>query len=523
MKRLTNTFVPPESPINYGSKYLYIYIFTLLLALCLTSSATQAQNSELGAFEAQADIGNPDIPGETHYNSDEQSYTLLGSGSNMWDDHDEFHFTWKKLSGDFIIQTQPRFLDEEGHPHRKMGIIIRSGLQPDAPYVDVAAHADGLTSMQFRRHQGDGTEEQKSMVTNPEVIQLERRDSTFIMAVAKQGETFKRKELSGINLGNEVYAGLFVCSHDSAQSSRAAFDNVRILKPAPEDLVPYQDYLGSSLEILNVDTGKRKIIHQSEKSLQAPNWTPDGKALIYNSEGKLYRFDLQTNTPEVINTGFADENNNDHVLSFDGSQLGISHHAEENDGNSIIYTLPTTGGTPHKITSQGPSYLHGWSPDGKWLTYTAQRNGEFDIYKIPSTGGKEIRLTSAEGLDDGSEYSPDGKYIYFNSVRSGKMEIWRMHPDGSNKEQLTDDRFNNWFPHISPNGKRMIFLSFGPNVDPGDHPFYKRVYLRVMPVDGGSPRTVAYVYGGQGTINVPSWSPDGTRVAFISNSGSITE
>jgi len=520
MKRLTNTFMFSTLPIICGSKYSYL--FSLLLVLCLISPTVQAQNSGLGVFDQQADIGNPKISGQTLYDSEKQEYTIRGSGSNMWEDHDEFHFTWKKLSGDFIIRTKPRFLDEAGHPHRKLGIIIRSGLQSDAAYVDVAIHADGLTSMQFRETPGDSTKEIKSTVTNPEVIQIERRGSNYIMSVAKQGETFNNKELNGIALGDELYAGLFVCSHDSTQTTRAAFDNVRIVKPAPDDLVPYQDYLGSRLEILNVDTGKRKIIHQSEKSLQAPNWTPDGQALIYNSEGKLYRFDLKTQTPKVINTGFADQNNNDHVLSFDGSKLGISHHPESHDGNSIIYTLPTSGGTPNQITPQGPSYLHGWSPDGKWLTYTAQRNGEFDIYKIPAAGGKEIRLTSAEGLDDGPEYSPDGKYIYFNSVRSGKMEIWRMHPDGSNKEQLTDDRFNNWFPHISPNGKRMIFLSFGPNVDPGNHPFYKRVYLRVMPVDGGSPRTVAYVYGGQGTINVPSWSPDGTRVAFISNSGSIT-
>jgi len=125
----------------------------------------------------------------------------------------------------------------------------------------------------------------------------------------------------------------------------------------------------------------------------------------------------------------------------------------------------------------------------------------------------------AEGLDDGSEYTPDGEHIYFNSVRTGSMEIWRMAPDGSEQEQLTDDRFNNWFPHVSPDGESIVFLSYRPSVPPGDHPFYKQVYLRRMPTDGGEPEVIAYVYGGQGTINVPSWSPDGERIAFVSNTG----
>lgn len=219
----------------------------------------------------------------------------------------------------------------------------------------------------------------------------------------------------------------------------------------------------------------------------------------------------------MLNTGFVKSNNNDHVLSFDGKMLGLSSSSADPKWGSIVYTVPVTGGMPKQITPTGPSYLHGWSPDGKWLTYTGQRNGEFDIYKIPATGGKEVRLTTTPGLDDGSEYSPDGKYIYFNSVRSGTMQLWRMRPDGSNPEQLTNDGYNNWFPHISPDGKWIVFLTFMPDVKPDDHPFYKQVYLRLMPANGGMPKVIAYLYGGQGTINTPSWSPDSKRVAFVSN------
>ena len=184
--------------------------------------------------------------------------------------------------------------------------------------------------------------------------------------------------------------------------------------------------------------------------------------------------------------------------------------------------MPITGGTPKAVTTlDAHSYLHGWSPDDKYLIYTAQRHDDFDIYRIPSDGGEEINLTNTPGLDDGSEYSPDGKTIYFNSSRSGKMQIWQMDVDGKNQRSVTNDAYNNWFPHISPDGKSMVILSFDPSVKADDHPFYKSVYIRLLQKRGArwsKPNVIAYVYGGQGTINVPSWSPDGKRIAFVSNS-----
>jgi len=232
----------------------------------------------------------------------------------------------------------------------------------------------------------------------------------------------------------------------------------------------------------------------------------------------VYNFDLATRKPQLLNTGNIKSNNNDHVISFDGTMLGLSSSVN-NLGGSIIYTVPIGGGTPKQITPKGPSYLHGWSADGKSLVFCGERNGEYDVYKVPASGGDEVRLTDSKGLDDGPEYTPDGKYIYFNSVRSGSMQIWRMKSDGSEQEQVTNDEFNNWFAHISPDGKSMVFLSFlKDEVEPGIHPPYKHVYIRMMPFAGGTPKVLAYVYGGQGSINTPSWSPDGKKIAFISNS-----
>ena len=271
------------------------------------------------------------------------------------------------------------------------------------------------------------------------------------------------------------------------------------------------------LEVMDVASGHRQVLASNKGSFQAPNWTPDGKTLIYNESGKLYNFDLFSKTATVLNTDFAVKNNNDHVLTFDGKQIGISNQSAETKGQSAVYTLPVTGGVPKLVTDKTPSYFHGWSPDNKFLVYTGERNGEPDIYKISADGGKEIQLTNTKGLDDGSEYSPDGKYIYFNSTRTGKMQIWRMDADGKNQTQLTFDELNSWFPHVSPDNKTLVFISFSKEVPADKHPFYQRVYLRMMPIGGGTPKVIAYLYGGQGTINVPSWSPDGKKIAFVSN------
>ena len=493
---------------------------TLALSIALCGDLLGAQGP-VGIFTTHSGVGR--AGGSASYDPQQQTYLIAGSGQNMWDTRDDFHFVWKRLSGNFILSTRARFIGKGVEEHRKIGWTIRPTLDPSAPHVTAALHGDGLTSLQFRRQTGGITEEEKSADSLPDadaVIQLERRDGEYLMSVAQFGDTLVTTRLAGVSLPDTVYVGLFVCAHNDTVTERATFSNVRITTPAPKDLVAYRDYLGSSLEILDVASGKATIVHQYSGSFQAPNWTHDGKALIYVQEGRLYRFDLASGSPTEINTGFATRNNNDHVLSFDGRMIAISNHAVEDSGASVVYTVPATGGTPHRVTAQGvgASYLHGWSPDGRWLVYVGERHDEFDIYKIPAAGGDEIRLTTATGLDDGPEYTPNGRSIYFNSTRSGLMQIWRMRPDGSGQEQVTNDGFNNWFPHISPDGNWIVYLSFGQDVAPDDHPFYKHVLLRLMRIGGGPARVIAYLYGGQGTINVPSWSPDSRRLAFVSNS-----
>lgn len=272
----------------------------------------------------------------------------------------------------------------------------------------------------------------------------------------------------------------------------------------------------SVLETVEVETGERVVLHEFDSLIEAPNWKSNGKELIYNSEGRIFTYDIASKASTVIESGICDHCNNDHVLSADQTKIAVSHHTYE-DGMSRVYIFPMEGGTPVLITPIAPSYLHGWSPDGKTLAYCAERNGEYDIYTIPVEGGIETKLTDTHGLNDGPEYSPCGSHIWFNSVRSGLMQAWRMNADGSEQTQMTFEESNSWFPHVSPDGRKIAYITYKKgDVNPGDHPANKNVEIRLMSSEGGEYKTLVKLFGGQGTLNVNSWSPDSKKLAFVS-------
>lgn len=489
-----------------------------LLSILFLLIFSNVSGQEVGAFEAHEDVGNPQLKGNTVYNANEQTYLLSAAGKNIWARADQFQFAWKKIKGDFIVKATVNFIGKGVAGHRKLGIMARDKLTTDSRYIDGAFHGGLplLTSLQYRQSDGDTTGQMIISSIHPTEIEFERDGNTFTFSAATYGENYKTVSRE-MQLNDEVYVGLYLCSHIDTVMEQAVFSNVRIIIPPAKNYKPYTDYIGSNLEIMDIATGHRRILHTASNSLQAPNWTPDNKNLLYSSDGLLYKYDLKTGEIAKINTGSVNDLNNDHVLSFDGKMIGISNHL----GNrSTIHILPSSGSdNPVQITadSLAPSYLHSWSPDKKRLIFTGLRNKQWDIWAIDIATRKETALTDNTTLDDGAEYTPDGKWIYFNSVRTGTMKLWRMKPDGSNQEQITFDDYNDWFPHISPDGKWIVFISFPKDIDPTTHPFYKKVYLRLMPASGGVPRNIAYVFGGQGTINVPSWSPDSKRIAFISN------
>lgn len=273
----------------------------------------------------------------------------------------------------------------------------------------------------------------------------------------------------------------------------------------------------STLEIFDIASGQRRIVYCTNDHIEAPNWTPDGAALIFNGGGLLYRLPVSGGMPVRIDTGACTQLNNDHGISPDGRLIVISDKSEP-DGYSRMSILSIDGGPPHLVIPQGSSYWHGWSPDGQTLAYVAARgNRILNLFACPIDGGAETRLTDGDWMDDGPDYTPDGRYIWFNSTRSGNMKLWRMQADGCYPEQMTfEDDSRDWFPHPSPDGLWVVYVAFGTDVAVKDHPPNKNVTLRMMPASGGAPRVLASLFGGQGTLNVPSWSPDSRQFAFVS-------
>ncbi len=282
----------------------------------------------------------------------------------------------------------------------------------------------------------------------------------------------------------------------------------------------------SKITVYNVGTKSTKIIYESDKLIEAPNWSPDGKYLLVNTGGDLYKLPVGgSGSPELqkIDLGSLTKCNNDKSISPDGKLIAFSSSGRAK--GSQVYTAPSDGGTPKLLVPETPSYFHGFSPDGKWLAVVAQRSGNFDLFRVPVDGGQQQRLTMSPGYDDGPDYSPDGKWIYFNSNRSGAWRIWRMPPDGAGPndkraQQVTNGEYEDWFPHCSPDGKWLLFISFpkGTETHNGRMP---GVMLRMIPLPGKkikpSPiQTLKTFFGGQGTINVNSWSPDSTQFAYVS-------
>jgi TolB protein len=439
----------------------------------------------LDVFENHTDVGTVRRPGSVVYDASKQNYTVTGGGWDMWLAADAFQFVWKKVSGDVTLTADISFANLGGNPHKKAVLIFRQTLDNDSAYADVALHANGLTSLQYRDEKGGRTREIQSNISATKRLRIAKRGDYVYMSLAADagGEPQVAGGWLRVPLQGTFYVGIGVCSHDKNVEETAVFSNVDLMNSpsAPTGKAT----LYSTLEVVPIETGDRRVIYIAPDHFEAPNWTRDGAAFVFNRNGRIERLPVAGGKPEVIDTGFAIRCNNDHGISPDGTQLAISDQSQK-EHRSLVYI------------------------------------GDFDIYTIPAAGGsgaEETRLTTAKGLDDGPEYSPDGKYIYFNSERTGRMQIWRMLADGSQQEQVTSDEFNNWFPHISPDGKWMVFLSYDKTVT--GHPENKDVVLRLMPLTGdtlpnGKITLLAQLFGGQGTINVPSWSPDSKELAFVS-------
>jgi TolB protein len=512
-------------------RFPFVLAAISLLALA-TAIPAQTGNSPLGIFEAQQDVGANPMPGAAVYDAATGEYRITGGGANIWAATDAFHFVWKRVTGDFGLNADVQFVGAGAVAHRKAVLMVRQDLTPDSAYADVALHGDGLTSLQFRPAAGAETQEIRSTVNAPIRIRIVRRGSSFTAFAGKPGEELTATAPQEVNLPASVYIGLGVCSHDAGVLETAIFSNVQLNHEGNSTVSnaqphPPASHFRSKITICDLATRSTRVVYQADHVIEAPNWSRDGKFLLINTAGHLYRLLLQDSgepKPEQIDLGPGGYMcNNDHDLSRDGNWLAFSASSPSSH-QSQVYLAKADGSGVRLMTPAAPSYFHGWSPDGKWLAFVGQREGAFHLYRVSAAGGAEQQLTSQGTYDDGTEYTPDGKWIYFNSNRSGSWHVWRMPADGAGPgdakaEQVTSDEWEDWFPHFSPDGKHLLVFSF-PKGTKTHNDRMDGVVLRLMPAPGdkldpAKLDTLLRFFGGQGTINVNSWSPDSRQFAFV--------
>jgi len=509
--------------VHRKAKGLGLLALTSALALgIIATSIVFAQATTLGIFEQQSDVGIVTPPGSASFDAASGVYTIRSSGANLWVNVDAFHFVWKKVSGDVSLTADVRLADASpaSSPHRKALLMFRQSLAPDSMYADAAIHGNGETALQYRRNQGDTTQDIAFNIGAPQRLRLEKRGDTITLFLSAHGEPLHQVGASiKLHFDGDFYAGLGVCAHQNGAVEQATFAHVE-LAPLTAIATPAPVALYSTLQTIAIDNNARMafVIQTGKGQMEAPNWSRDGKTLIFDRAGKLFTVPAAEGDGAIaeakpLDIGNAGDCTGSHGLSPDGKWLAMTCTTPDHPGRRV-YIIPATGGAPRMVTANPDSYFHSWSPDGKTILFTRPSHGTLNIFAISPDGGEETALTTGTGVSDDPDYSADGKWIYFNSDRAGGMQIFRMHPDGTAPEQVTFDDKRNWTAHPSPDGKSILILSYEPDVT--THAANKDVTLRIINVADGKIRDLVKIVGGSGTDNVPNWAPDGAHFAFVS-------
>jgi Tol biopolymer transport system component len=496
-----------------------------------TGLSALAQESLPAPWKHQ-DIGAGEVPGTADFAGG--VLTLQGT-MDLWGPADGCHFAWRPLHGDGELVARVTAMENPGGVgHAKASLCLRESLEPGSRSVTMCVTPGDGTQFLYRENKDEKTvrifpdaEAQKVAVLKgqfPCWLKIVRQGNEFSGYESADGEKW---ELSGkitLPLAADTVIGLAASSHKKDILTKAVFDQIKFSSASPEAASKaVKKSRISQLTTLGIDGTEQRVVYQANEAIEAPNWSPDGKWLVFNAKGSIWRIAADgSGPPEQIPTGDIKGANNDHILSPDGKTIYFS-------AKGHIYGVPMEGGQPRRISNEQPPerkfqyFLHGVSPDGKTLVYAGVEAagddpfGRINLFAIPATGGPDTRLTDTSAPNDGPEYSPDGNWIYFNSEinakEPGHAQCYRMKPDGTGIEQLTHDDRVNWFPHISPDGKWIVYISYPPGTV--KHPPDRDVILRRMKPDGSEQSDITAFNGGQGTINVNSWAPDSKHFAFV--------
>ena len=502
-----------------------------LLVVATISQIRAADSPALPSPWKHQDIGAVTVAGSA--GAADGVFTLKGT-LDIWGTNDGFHFAWQPVQGDVVLVARVTSMDNPGKvDHAKASLCLRESLDGGSRCVtQCITPVDGTqftyratTNEKAARIFPDGVTSKPSVPKGafPCWLKLVRRGNEFSGYESLDGETWLLTGTIKLDLKADAFIGIASSSHTKDTLTTSVFDHVKLSKPGAGAGMQRAKNRLSQLTTIGIDGSDKRVIYETHDGIEAPNWSPDGKWLVINSHGALLRIPADGSAkPEVISIGDVKGANNDHVLSPDGKTIYFS-------ASGHIYAVPFAGGQPRRVSNDQPPerqfkyYLHGVSPDEKTLAYAGVEieNGDpwgrIDLFTIPAAGGPDARLTNTPAPDDGPEYSSDGQWIYFNSELNAKIpghaQCYRMKPDGTGIEQLTHDDRVNWFPHISPDGKWIVYISFPPGTV--KHPADKDVILRRMKPDGSGQTDIIAFNGGQGTINVNSWSPDSKRFAFV--------
>jgi TolB protein len=480
-----------------------------------------APPGELGLFDHQSDVGSVTPAGTARYDPVARNYIITSAGANTWYHVDDFHFVWKRASGDLALSADigfpPHAYAHDPNPHRKALLMFRQTLDAGGIYVDVAAHGSGLVAMQYRRERGANSQDIELNIDAPRTLRLEKRGDTFTLWLSMHGEPMHQAGASiRLHLKEPFYVGLGAVSHDVNTTDEFEFSQVTLQSLAP--LPNAQKFtLYSTLQTVQTEDQFRRamMIRSVAADIESANWAPDGNSIYAYEDGHVEKIPYLEpgagGAPELVDTGKLVDCGGNYGVSPDGNSLAMTC-AESEGGTHQVYALPAGGGgTPRKLTQGATaSYFHGWSPDSQTVAFTRGSAGKADLFTVPATGGVETRLTS-DTVSDGPDYSPDGKFIYFDSSRSGSTQIWRMKPDGSAAEQLTDDEHINSSPHVSRDGKTIAFLSQPVGSGPG----IGDAAIRVMAASDGLIRTVVDFQGYRNSFSTYGWG-DANHLVFVS-------